>query len=264
MLVRRYSYADIKAGRLEEHYLFFKIHAWVTSAPLAWAAYRCGVSANALTLFGIALTLPVAALNATGHYYWAIALFHVFFTIDCIDGVLARGTHTTSVAGAYLDDLGHYVFHSAYFISLGFGLAQGGMSSCAVLAVTTGLASTLLRAHGDLVKVRGPARPAGPAADVESPTLRSRITRWFVSTFHFPNILVVLTAIMWQPDLVRVYFAYCLVMASLYMVHLSVRHCSRLGRPDGLQQAARSARGSLDSPVFPPLDSPNAVDKSGQ
>jgi phosphatidylglycerophosphate synthase len=227
--MRKHSYSQIEAGVLKEHYLLFRMHARLANAPLAWIAHRCGLSANAVTLAGIALALPAVAFNLTGHFYWAIAVFHIFFVLDGVDGTLARATHTTSMAGAYLDDLGHYVFHSIYFVSLGFGLAAAGFATGGVLAVTAGLASALLRAHADLAAVRCPSK-AVCSDDGDERAIPRRIIHWVVSTFHFPNILVILTVVAWQVTLMQFYLGYCILMTSLYLVHLSVRHASRLVR----------------------------------
>jgi phosphatidylglycerophosphate synthase len=228
-----YSYAQIKAGRRKEHFLLFKLHAWLTSAPLAWLFYKCGVSANGITVLAMALGLPAAALNATGHYYWAIALFHVFFLLDGADGTLARGTRTTSALGAYLDDLSHYVFQGLFFISMGAGLALERHAVCGVLAVAAGLSNTLNRAHRDLVKAGGQAIAAAPVA-----TQLRRTRDWILGSFDFPNILVYMTATAWNIKLLAWYFAYCVIMNLAYLVYCSARHASRLSR-------SRTARDSV-------------------
>jgi phosphatidylglycerophosphate synthase len=236
----QYSYSQIRAGRSKEHFLLFKLHASLTSAPLAWLFHKCGVSANGVTILGIALGLPAAALNATGNYYCAIALFHVFFLLDCVDGTLARGTRTTSAAGAYLDDLAHYVFHGLFFISLGTGLALEGRAMCGVLAVAAGLGNTLNRAHGDLVKSGGQLGPAhGEVAS--KATLQRRVLDWILGSFDFPNILLFMTALTWRLTLLETYFAYCAVTNLSYLAYCGARHASWLAqsRPVGRALAGK-------------------------
>jgi phosphatidylglycerophosphate synthase len=227
--VKEYSYAQIRSGRLKEQVLYFKLHAWLTSAPVAWLCYKVGLSANRVTALAMALALPAAALNATGHFYWAIVVFHVFYVFDCADGVLARGTATTSMVGAYLDDLAHYVFHSVYFLSLATGLALSGQVMSALLAMAAGLGNNLQRAHRDLVKVRGEASAVGNASTEKAPA-SGRMMHSILRSFDFPNVLVFLTCVSWQSTLLKYYLAYCVVMNFSYLAWCASRHVSCLKR----------------------------------
>jgi phosphatidylglycerophosphate synthase len=226
-LVRDCSYKQFSDGLRDEHFLLFKLHALLTSAPLAWLLYRYGWSANAVTILAMALCLPAALANATAHYYWAIAVFHVFFLLDGADGVLARATETTSVTGAYLDDLAHYVFHSLFFISLGGGLALAGHTMGGVLALATGLSSNLQRAHLDLIKIHNTARPVNQVG-VGHVSAGRKLMHCFLRSFDFPNILVVMTFLTWRVTLLEWYFAYCVFMNFLYLAYCSTRHASQL------------------------------------
>jgi phosphatidylglycerophosphate synthase len=222
-MTTEYSYSQIRAGRVKEHFLIFRLHAWLTSAPLAWLFYKCGVSANGITILGMLLGLPAAALNMTGRYYWAIALFHLFFLLDGADGTLARGTQTTSATGAYLDDLAHYVFHGLYFISLGLGLALEGHGIGGALALAAGFSNTLNRAHRDLIKAG-----SGHASTALSASWSSTLRTSILGSFDFPNILVFITATAWRSSLLDGYLAYCAAANLSYLVYNGVRHVSDL------------------------------------
>ncbi len=222
-----YSYAQIRAGRVKEHFLLFKLHAWLSSAPLAWLFYKCGVSANSVTVLGMLLGLPAVALNLRGHFYWAIALFHVFFLLDCVDGTMARGTQSTSAVGAYLDDLSHYIFHGLFFISLGLGLELEGHGIGGVLALAAGFSNTLNRAHRDLIKAGKPAG-FGYASTAIGASWFSTLRTTILGSFDFPNILVFITATAWRPNLLDAYLAYCAAANLLYLAYSGAQWTSTL------------------------------------
>jgi len=64
---------------------------------------RSGISPNALTVTGFALTLPVAYLLAKGRWQGAGLLLLFSGLFDAIDGAVARATNRTSPFGAFLD-----------------------------------------------------------------------------------------------------------------------------------------------------------------
>ncbi|MCA3444729.1 MAG: CDP-alcohol phosphatidyltransferase family protein [Rhodobacter sp.] len=76
-----------------------------------WLA-RLGVSANAVTLAGLALGLLMAALLAAG--FGALALVPLVFSRLCdgLDGAVARATKATDFGG-YLDIFCDFVFYGA-------------------------------------------------------------------------------------------------------------------------------------------------------
>ena len=89
---------------------------------------RLGLSPNAVTWLMIAagvvaaglLTLP-GIVPAIG----AVLVIQLQILLDCSDGEMARWTGRSSVAGVYLDRLGHYVTETALPIALGIR-ADGG------------------------------------------------------------------------------------------------------------------------------------------
>jgi phosphatidylglycerophosphate synthase len=250
---RNDGYAQFKSAVLEEQFLLFKLHAWLTSAPVAWLCYKCGMSANAVTVLGMILSVPAALLNVTGNYYWAIAVFHVFFLIDCVDGVLARATKTTSLTGAYLDDFAHYVFHAIFFISLGTGLVLEHKAYAAILAIATGLINNLMRAHIELVKVRGGTGSPKPAPGERS-TVLQKVKNWILRSFDFPNILVYMTFLAWRLSFLELYFAYCIVMTSLYVIYCSVRHAWVLKEMDRVRATIESSGPAGDARSSKPAE----------
>ena len=95
-----------------------------------WAAIRLGASAHQVTtaaLFAnIAAALAIASGTRAG-FVVGVALAHLAFWLDHVDGQVARWRGTASLGGVYLD----YLMHHAAALALGFGLGYG-------LAVRTG------------------------------------------------------------------------------------------------------------------------------
>lgn len=88
---------------------------------LGAALAQRGVSANAVTMTGLALGL-VAALLITGQYYLAAAAVIVVSRLcDGLDGAVARATRKTDFGG-FLDIVLDFVFYGA--IPLGFIVAD--------------------------------------------------------------------------------------------------------------------------------------------
>jgi phosphatidylglycerophosphate synthase len=69
-------------------------------------------------------------------------LVQLYLIFDCSDGELARWSNRKSVAGVYLDGVGHYLGESALLVGLGFR-AQGDLTVSGGY-VTAGLAAALL------------------------------------------------------------------------------------------------------------------------
>jgi phosphatidylglycerophosphate synthase len=95
-----------------------------------WAALRLGLSAHQVTLGSIVAGSLAAVAIATGErfgFVLGVALAHLAFWLDHVDGQVARFRGTASLDGVYLD----YLMHHASGLFLGFGLGYG-------LAIKTG------------------------------------------------------------------------------------------------------------------------------
>lgn len=86
----------------------------------AWLAAR-GVSANGLTLGGLAVGVSSVPLLAAGHYKTALAAILLNRLLDGLDGAVARRAGPTAFGG-YLDIFCDMVFYAA--VPVGFALAQ--------------------------------------------------------------------------------------------------------------------------------------------
>ncbi len=98
-----------------------------------WLAAR-GVSANALTLGGLAVGLLSVPLLAAGHYTAALAAILLNRLFDGLDGAVARQGHPTAFGG-YLDIFCDMVFYAA--VPVGFALGQPGNAIWAAILLAS-------------------------------------------------------------------------------------------------------------------------------
>jgi len=126
------------------------------------ALARTGISANAITLFGAILALPLIFALAARNHGLALFLLALNRLLDGLDGAVARATRRSALGG-YLDIVCDYVFYGS--VPLGFALAAPSDNA---LAAATLLASFLLTcssflAYAALVAQQGPnTAPAQP------------------------------------------------------------------------------------------------------
>jgi hypothetical protein len=93
-----------------------------------WAAHR-GLTPNQVTLVSLAVGLLAAAAFATGERGGLVAgaiLLQAAFTLDCVDGQLARYTRTFSKLGAWLDSIFDRGKEYLVFTGLAIGASRTG------------------------------------------------------------------------------------------------------------------------------------------
>jgi phosphatidylglycerophosphate synthase len=98
------------------------------SKHLARLAARVGLTPNAVTLISLALGLAAAASFALGNRAGLVAgavLLQASFTVDCVDGQLARYTHTYSSLGAWLDVVFDRTKEILVYAALAVGSVRG-------------------------------------------------------------------------------------------------------------------------------------------
>ena len=89
-----------------------------------WLAVRLGLTAHQVTAAAIVASLSAAVSIATGTragFVAGVALAHLAFWLDHVDGQVARWRGTAGLDGVYLD----YLMHHAAALMLGFGLGYG-------------------------------------------------------------------------------------------------------------------------------------------
>lgn len=91
-------------------------------------AARSGLSANHVTLAGVALGLAATAAIAFEAYWAGLALFLANRALDGLDGAVARHSKLTDFGG-YLDIVGDFIIYSAFIF--GFALARPEVNAVA-------------------------------------------------------------------------------------------------------------------------------------
>jgi phosphatidylglycerophosphate synthase len=91
-----------------------------------WLAVRIGASANQVTLAALAAGASAAVAIGTGSragFIAGVALAHLAFWLDHVDGQVARWRSTVSLDGVYFDYLLHHASNAMLGFALGYGLA---------------------------------------------------------------------------------------------------------------------------------------------
>ncbi|OLT38207.1 phosphatidylglycerophosphate synthase [Actinomadura sp. CNU-125] len=109
-----------------------------------FTANRTRITPNQLTVAALVLGLAAAACFAMADWQWLLAgalLYHLSFTLDCMDGKIARLKGTGSVFGAWLD----YIFDRLRVLACAIALMAGQYAATGNVAyVWTALAVVFL------------------------------------------------------------------------------------------------------------------------
>ncbi|TSA88038.1 CDP-alcohol phosphatidyltransferase family protein [Deinococcus detaillensis] len=131
--------------------------------PLAYRLADLGVSANAVTLSAMFLSVVLGAglaINIVGGGRWVFFLLPAFLLIrmalNAIDGLIARERHQVSRLGAYLNELGDVVSDSALYLP--FALLPYGWPAAMLVALSAAgeLAGVLGQTNGGTRRYDGP------------------------------------------------------------------------------------------------------------
>ena len=125
--------------------------------PLAvygtWAAVRLGLSAHQVTLGATLAGLGSAVAIGSGDrvgFVVGVALAHLAFWLDHVDGQVARWRGTAGLDGVYLDYLMHHATTAALGFALGHGLAErSGDPHWAAAGFAIAAGWTTLSLHND-------------------------------------------------------------------------------------------------------------------
>lgn len=148
--------SGLKERRNEEHWAG-RLYMRDVSPYVSTMFVRLGVAPNPITYLMIVCGVLAGVLLAFGGLWSAVAaalLIQVYLLLDCSDGEVARYTGRTSVAGVYLDRIGHYLAEIALLIGLGVR-AQGEWSAggWVVVGMAAALGAALIKAETDNVVV---------------------------------------------------------------------------------------------------------------
>ncbi|MFB4313372.1 CDP-alcohol phosphatidyltransferase family protein [Actinomadura sp. 21ATH] len=201
--VRRYGQPPgLKDRRNEEHWAG-RLYMRALSPYFAWLAMRMGFSPNQLTYMmmgcgiaaGVVVSLPFGGTGALWTALGGALLIQVYLLLDCVDGEVARYLRQTSVAGVFLDRIGHYLSEVSLLIGLGLA-AQGGWSNggYAELGLLAALGAALIKAETDNVVVARaksglPADPAGGDRALRPRSTGMALARQAASMLKFHRII---------------------------------------------------------------------------
>src|SRR5690625_2516106 len=159
------SVAEVRAGgqpvgikeRTNEEHWAGRLYMRDLSPYVSTVFVRFGVPPNPITYLMMAFGVLAGVVVAFGGLWSAIlaaVMVQVYLLLDCSDGEVARYTGRTSVAGIYLDRIGHYVSEIALLIGLGIR-AQGEFEAggWVVLGMAAALGVALFKAACDHVVV---------------------------------------------------------------------------------------------------------------
>ena len=118
---------------------------------------------SAMIMIGLLASVSLAIPGLVGAVGAAIAI-QVYLVADCIDGELARWRGKTSMRGAYLDRLGHYVVEASLFCMYGFHVERTWSSPWTAASLGIGVLVVITKAETDLVLAVG-----GTGSDVSAP-----------------------------------------------------------------------------------------------
>jgi phosphatidylglycerophosphate synthase len=191
--------AGLTERRNEEHWAG-RLYMRRLSPYCSWLALRLGLSPNQLTYLmivcgiaaGAVIALPGAALATA---LAGALLVQAYLLLDCVDGEVARFLRQTSVAGVYLDRIGHYLAEVALLAGLGVR-AQGDWESgvWVELGLLAALGAALIKAETDNVVVARaksglPADPAAGERAFRPRSTRLALARQAASALRFHRII---------------------------------------------------------------------------
>jgi hypothetical protein len=118
-----------------------------------WVVVRLGASAHQVTAAALAASIGGAIAIGTGSralFVLGVALLHLGFWLDHVDGQVARWRGTAGLDGTYFDYLMHHTANLALGFALGYGLAaRSGELRWALAGFAVSVGWALLSLHND-------------------------------------------------------------------------------------------------------------------
>src|SRR3990167_5830981 len=117
---------------------------------------------NSVTLIGLIMHVPIAALIATNHFWWAAGLLTVFGLFDALDGELARLQNKAGSAGMLLDATTDRMKEVLLYTGAAYSLAAGSnptLATWAVVACGASLCVSYVKAKGEVAVSDGSLTP---------------------------------------------------------------------------------------------------------
>ncbi|MBN2464317.1 CDP-alcohol phosphatidyltransferase family protein [candidate division WOR-3 bacterium] len=117
--------------------------------PLVGLLAVLRVSAMAVTVSGLPLSIAAACLFATGRFVWGGVLVALVGLCDTIDGELSRRTGTASALGAFVDSTVDRLSESFVLIGLYWYYRESWFGLLAVVALVLSLMVSYVRARAE-------------------------------------------------------------------------------------------------------------------
>ena len=112
--------------------------------PIGRSLRQAGITADVLTVVGLAFSVGTALLIATGHLGWAVVGVVVSGLVDLLDGSVARVSGRASPRGAFFDSVVDRLSDGLMFGGVAWYLAAGDRPTLAVLALAVALVSLVV------------------------------------------------------------------------------------------------------------------------
>lgn len=112
--------------------------------PIALAMGRAGLTPNALTLIGFAITAVGSLL--VGLQFWVVGGIVVFLggVFDMFDGTLARATGQTSPLGAFMDSTFDKAGEIIVFLGVTAGMLAAGAADPPILVAAAAMGASIM------------------------------------------------------------------------------------------------------------------------
>ena len=131
--------------------------------PIARGLRAAGISANAITLLGVALTIAGAALVASDRPLAGLIVLVLGSLADTLDGLVARASGGGTPAGAFLDSTADRVADGAFFAAaawLAAARADAVLLAAALAALVASFLVSYARAKAESLGLRAAIGPA--------------------------------------------------------------------------------------------------------
>ncbi|HTO39776.1 MAG TPA: CDP-alcohol phosphatidyltransferase family protein [Rhizomicrobium sp.] len=191
----RYSMADVRASYDAEKAREEWYGDWMSAAVYRRISFfitvpllNLSVTASQVTIVGLlmALALPVVALFAGPYAHLGVATLAIAFVVlDCVDGNIARVTHTASKSGHYLDFFTDIVFRITLYAAVGILADREVAGVLGGQGLALGLLAALLAIVARLSRVF--TRQLSPG-DVFDPAGEGAAPKGFIDGFLLPAL----------------------------------------------------------------------------
>ena len=125
------------------------------TGPIGKVLYKIGITADALTILGLAVAIATGFTVATGHHLLAAVGVAVAGIPDLLDGAIARASGKVNSRGAFLDSLFDRISDAALFVGAVWFFSYENQPEYAALAAGAMAVSLLISYARAIVEKMG-------------------------------------------------------------------------------------------------------------